>query len=155
MLLVSIAVIATALGFEYFGGQKPCPLCLQERYAYYASIPLAFVALVLIAADYPRLAALLLLAVALMFLANVGLAGYHVGIEQKFWPGPQACASGSLSSLGGGEGGLLGAIAKERVIACDQVNWRFLGLSFAGWNAVMSLLLFATAVKASFAASGR
>lgn len=153
LLFVAIAVILTALGFEYFGGQKPCELCLQERYAYYAAIPMTFIALVLIAADYPRLAGLLLLAIALIFLANVGLAGYHVGIEQKFWPGPQTCSSGALGALGGNGGGLLDAIAKERVIACDQVNWRFLGLSFAGWDGVMSLFLFATALKACFAAS--
>ena len=155
LLFVALAVILTALGFEYFDGQKPCPLCLQERYAYYAAIPLAFLALVLVAADSPRAAGLLFFAIALIFLANVALAGYHVGIEMKYWPGPQACASGALTTLGGNGGGLLSAIAKERVVACDAVNWRFLGLSFAGWNAVMSLFLFTTALKAAFAATSR
>ena len=156
LLFVAIAVILTALGFEYLDGQKPCPLCLQERYAYYVSIPLAFIALVLLAADSPRIAGLLFFSIALIFLANVALAGYHVGIEMKYWPGPQACSSGGLATLGGdGAGGLLGAIEKTRVVACDEVNWRFLGLSFAGWNGVMSLFLFATALKAAFAATSR
>ncbi len=156
LLFVASAVILTALGFEIFGGEKPCPLCLQERYAYYSGIPLAFIALVLLGAEKTRAAGLLFFAISLIFLANVGLAGYHVGIEMKYWPGPQACSSGGLSTLGGsGGGGLLGAMAKERVVACDAVNWRFLGLSFAAWNAVMSLFLFTTALKAAFAATSR
>ena len=47
VLFAAIAVILTALGFQYIGGYAPCPLCLQQRYAYYAGIPLVFLALVL------------------------------------------------------------------------------------------------------------
>ncbi len=155
LLFVAAAVILTALGFEHLDGQKPCALCLQERYAYYAAIPMAFVGLVLLAADMRRAAALLFFAIALIFLANVGLAAYHVGIEMKYWPGPVACSAGGLGSLNSDAGSLLASIAKARVVACDEVNWRFLGLSFAGWNAVMSLFLFATAIKASFTSVSR
>ena len=89
-LFIAIAVILAALAFQYIGGYIPCPLCLQQRYAYYAGIPLLFAALVLVSVERPRLAALVFFAVALAFLANAFLGTYHAGAEWKFWPGPQA-----------------------------------------------------------------
>src|SRR5262245_33165048 len=83
VLLVAIAVIAAALAFEHIGGYAPCPLCLQQRYAYYAGIPVLFLALVLLAAERPGLASALFALVALAFLANAGLGIYHAGAEWK------------------------------------------------------------------------
>ena len=151
VLVTAIAVILAALAFEYLGGYIPCPLCLQERYAYYAGIPLAFLSLVLLSSERPRSAALLLFLVALMFLANGALGGYHAGAEWKFWPGPDTC--GTIQDIGGAGGGVLEKLATTKVIKCDEAQWRFAFLSFAGWNAVISLLLFAAALKAAFAAS--
>src|ERR1700704_5111655 len=88
VLFAAVLVILTALAFEHFGGYVPCPLCLQQRYAYYAGIPLLFLALVLVSAERGGLAALIFIAVALAFLANAGLGIYHAGAEWRFWPGP-------------------------------------------------------------------
>jgi disulfide bond formation protein DsbB len=148
VLVVAVAVIATALAFEHLGGYAPCPLCLQQRYAYYAAIPALFVALVLVAAERPASAALLFALVALAFLGNAGLGVYHAGAEWKFWPGPDTCAATS-SPLSTSAGGLLESLAKTRVIRCDEAAWRFLGLSFAGWNVVMSLLITAGAAASA------
>jgi len=78
--------------------------------------------------------------VAAGFLVNTGLAIYHAGVEWKFWAGPETCQL-ALQPLGGGAGGLLKQLETERVIRCDEAPWQFMGLSFAGWNAVLSLLL--------------
>ena len=134
-------VIVTALAFERFGGYAPCPLCLQQRYAYYAGVPALFLALVLLVgratrALPPRSSSL----VALAFLANAGLGTYHAGAEWKFWPGPDTCA-GAPQPLEHQGGGLLKDLATTRVIRCDEAPWHFLGLSFAGWNVVASVLL--------------
>lgn len=153
VLLVAVAVILAALGFEHIGGYIPCPLCLQQRYAYYAGIPLLCLALVLLRADRPRIAALVFLAVALMFLANAGLAVYQAGAEWRFWPGPETCATAQPLSAGGAN--LLKDLAGTRVIRCDEASWRLLGLSFAGWNAVMSVLLFAGGLRAAVAGNPR
>lgn len=139
-LLAAAAIILTALGFEHIGGYRPCALCLQERYAYYIGIPLLFGALVLLSAGKRRLAAVLFALVAAGFLVNTGLGIYHAGVEWKFWAGPETCQL-ALQPLGGGPGGLLKQLGTERVIRCDEAPWQFMGLSFAGWNAVLSLLL--------------
>jgi disulfide bond formation protein DsbB len=149
-LVIATGVILTALGFEYLGGYAPCPLCLMERYAYYAGIPLLFVAMAL-AAERPRVAALIFFAVALGFLANAGLGVYHAGVEWHFWPGPDTCAA--AQALPATPADLLKGLDEARVVRCDEATWRLFGLSFAGWNALISLMLFALSVQAAFAAS--
>jgi disulfide bond formation protein DsbB len=139
VLFAASAVILTALAFEHFGGYTPCPLCLQERWAYYASIPALFVALVLLSAGRTNAATVVFGLVALAFLANAGLGTYHAGAEWKFWPGPDTC--GGSQPISTGAGGLFKDLATTRVIRCDEAPWHFLGLSFAGWNAVASLVL--------------
>ncbi len=93
--------------------------------------------------------------VALAFLANSGLALYHSGVEWKFWPGPDTCAQapGALTPIGGGS--LLDNLSRTRVVRCDEASWRFLGLSFAGWNVIASFVIFVAALQAAFAASTR
>jgi disulfide bond formation protein DsbB len=149
-MMIATAAIVAALGFEHIGGYAPCPLCLQQRYAYYVGIPLAFLGLVALAAGQSRGAAFAFFIVSLAFLANTGLGAYHAGVEWKWWPGPASC--GTLQAIGGGAGGgLLDALQKpQRIIRCDEAPWSFAGLSFAGWNAVLSLGLFTLALKTAF-----
>ena len=147
VLIGAAAVILTALAFEHLGGYTPCPLCLQERYGYYAAIPALSIALVLLSAGHTRAARAVFVLVALAFLANAALGVYHAGAEWKFWQGPQTC--GATQPLSTGAGGLLKDLATTRVIRCDEAPWHFLGLSFAGWNAVASALLAAGAALAS------
>lgn len=149
-LLLSVAIILVALGFEYIGGYAPCPLCLMQRYAYYASIPLLFGALVLNAGELHAAARLVFALVGLMFLANAGLGLYHAGAEWKFWPGPSTCEAPS-GALTNAAGGLLKELERTRVVRCDEAPWHFLGLSFAGWNVVLSLLISAMSLRAAVA----
>lgn len=150
VLLVATAIILMALGFEHIGGYLPCPLCLQQRWAYYAGIPATFVAMVLVSGDRPRVAGLIFFAVSLAFLANAGVGVYQSGAEWGWWPGPQAC--GTVQKIGSVGGGLLDKLNEAKVIRCDEAQWRFAYLSFAGWNAVVSLFLCIAALKAAFAA---
>ncbi|MDX2155279.1 MAG: disulfide bond formation protein B [Hyphomicrobiaceae bacterium] len=150
-LLLALASILGALAFEHLWGLEPCPLCLQQRYAYYAGVPALFLALVLVAADRPRLAMLLFVAVALIFLANAAVGVYHAGVEWKFWLGPDTCSqpTGDLKPLGKA---LIDRLEKARVVRCDVAPWRFLGISLAGWNAAVSLLITLAALQAATAA---
>jgi disulfide bond formation protein DsbB len=137
---IAAATIAAAWAFELFGGYAPCPLCLQQRWPYYAAIPIALF-LIWWARHSGTGLRLGLLLIALIMLAGAALAFYHVGIEWQWWQGPQACAGGT------GPSGTLPDLSSARIIRCDEAPWRFLGLSFAGWNAVISLLLAATALN--------
>ena len=136
---VAFATILAAHAFERFGGYAPCPLCLEERYAYYFGMPATLIAFFAARAGAIGWARILLLLVALAFLANMAAGIYHAGIEWKWWPGPGECSGGF--ELKWGEGG----IVDTPIIRCDEASWRFLWLSFAGWNAVISALLAAIA----------
>ena len=153
MLFLAAAIILAALAFEYLGGYQPCPLCLQQRYAYYAGIPLLFGALVLLSAEKERTAAIVFFIVSIAFLLNSGLGVYQAGAEYGFWPGPQACSGGQ--ELTTSADGLLGKLQETKVVRCDQPEFWFLGLTFAGWNALLSFVLFIGTLKAAFAAVDR
>ena len=149
-LMLASGAILTALAFEHIGGYLPCPLCLQQRWAYYAGVPLLFLSLVLFTMDKPRLAGLLFLVVGLAFLGNAGLGVYHAGAEWKFWPGPDTC-SGGAGPTTAIAGNLLERLEKSIVIRCDEAAIRIAGLSFAGWNVIASLVLCTACIKAAFA----
>lgn len=151
VLFAAIAVILAALAFEHIGGYVPCPLCLQQRYAYYAAIPLTFLALVLLAAQRTRVATALFAIVALAFLVNAGLGVYQAGMEWGFWEAPETCAA-VTAPLNPNAGGLFKDLSSTRVARCNVPSWHFLGLSFAGWNVVTSLLLGIAALAAAMRA---
>jgi disulfide bond formation protein DsbB len=75
--------------------------------------------------------------VALLVGAGIGL--YHAGIERGWWPGPDSCTAPDLGAMEPGQ--LLDTILDTPTVLCDQVVWQFLGLSMAGWNAILSLFL--------------
>ncbi len=147
ILLVATGTIIAALAFEYLGGYVPCPLCLQQRYAYYAAIPAAFAGLVLLTSGKGKWSGLFFFLIALAFLANAGLGVYQAGAEWKFWPGPATCSGNLGITLDAGN--LIEELEKTRVVRCDEASWRFAGLSFAGWNVLISLALFGAAISAA------
>ncbi len=133
--VAALATIASALAFEHLGGYTPCALCLVQRYAYFAGVPLAAIAFLLARAQRFAPAALVLALCGIGFLINAGIGVYHSGIEWKWWPGPQACSAGALAPL---SGNLLEALETARAVSCSDAPWRLMGLSFAGWSVVIS-----------------
>lgn len=134
-LFIAAAGIASALAFQHIGGYTPCYLCYLQRYAYYAGIPLAVLSLIAWNMGYRQPAIILLALFGLGFVINTGLGIYHSGVEWKWWPGPADCGGGDLSPV---TGDLLEALQNVKPVSCNDAPWRLLGLSFAGWNAVIS-----------------
>ena len=142
--VIAAATLAGAWFFELVLDIRPCPLCLEQRYAYYLAIPLGALLAFAAARDAPRgvlLAGLAILAAAT--LGNAGFGAYHAGVEWQFWQGPTEC-SGPVVDLGSA-GSLLQRLDTVKVIRCDEVQWRFLGLSLAGYNVLISLAMAAIA----------
>jgi len=148
-LAASAAMLAAAHAFETFGGLAPCTLCLRQREVYWVAggFALAFMVLVRMPGG-PRWRQATCWILAAIFLGGAGLAAFHAGVEWNFWPGPTTC-----SGRGGGVDaaalqGLLNG-ARIRPPACDKAAWVFLGLSMAGWNALVSLALSGLSVAAA------
>ncbi|MBR0818888.1 disulfide bond formation protein B [Bradyrhizobium liaoningense] len=151
--LIAAATIAGAWFFQLVLEILPCPLCLEQRYAYYLAIPVGVLTALAARSGAPRpllLAGLAILALAA--LANAGLGTYHSGVEWGFWKGPTDC-SGPVVNLGNAAD-LLSKLDTVKVVRCDEVQWRFLGLSLAGYNVLISLLMAAIAAW-GFAATAK
>ncbi|TMJ05584.1 MAG: disulfide bond formation protein B [Alphaproteobacteria bacterium] len=148
--LAGAAVIAGAWFFELVLKLRPCPLCLEQRVPYYIGIPLALVVALAAWRKAPRAAVVGgLIALAALMLWGAYLGAFHAGVEWKLWPGPAEC-SGAAEL--GPAGGLLDRLKTIVVVRCDEAAWRFLGLSLAGYNALISVALAAIALWGARAA---
>ena len=149
--IVGLLTMAGFFTFQYVLGYPPCPLCLEQRYAFYVAVPLAAMILLRLSIGFSRkVITLALLAIAVAMLWNAGLGAYHSGVEWHWWQGPTDC-SGAIPNFSAG-GSLLDQINKTRVIRCDEAAWRFLGLSLAGYNVLVSLFLAGVAAWGAAAA---
>ena len=140
VLALAFLTIAGAWIYEALG-YLPCDLCHEQRYAYYVGVALAaFTALV--ANRLGKAGSLLFVVLGLIFAANAVLAVYHSGVEMHFWQGPTAC-TGSAMSGPANAADLLSQLDSVKVVRCDAVTLRVLGLSLANWNIFISLALAA------------
>ncbi|WP_415920385.1 disulfide bond formation protein B [Tateyamaria sp. SN6-1] len=128
----SLALMLGAFAFQHLGGLAPCKLCIWQRYPHVVAIAIGALALFVPAP-------VLLAAGALAAFATAGVGGYHVGVEQGWWEGPASC---SAQGVGGVDAdALFDQIMAAPLIRCDDIAWQFAGLSMAGWNMVISLVL--------------
>ncbi|WEK50703.1 MAG: disulfide bond formation protein B [Candidatus Kaistia colombiensis] len=144
---LGLAAILGAWGSQSFGGYSPCKLCLEQRIPYYLGLPVLLVAILLLSArKSTALARALLVLAGVIFLVSLGLGLYHAGVEWKFWLGPADCGGGLTTTENAGD--LLAQIGKTKVVSCGEAALRVLGLSFAGWNAVVSAVIAAALFRA-------
>ena len=133
--LLGLVTIAAAWGTQVIGGLVPCELCLEQRLSYYYGLPL----LLLVLALWNRLPLTVwyvaMAIVTAIFAWGTYMGAFHAGVEWGFWPGPTACTGvgeamdfNSLNSM-------------TPVIGCDVVQFRLLGISLAGYNALISLAI--------------
>ncbi len=144
---LAAAAIVTVIGaltiggfffFQYVMELAPCPLCLEQRTAYYVCVPLA--ALLWLGANHSASSKTMIAGfavIAAFMLWNSGLGVYHAGIEWKFWPGPQDC-SGPIDKFGSARDALK-SLQHMSLARCDEAAIRIIGLSLSGWNVLVSL----------------
>jgi disulfide bond formation protein DsbB len=141
---LSTATILGAWYFEYVRKLPPCPLCLEERLPYHIVIPLALLMAIAAFVRAPqKLLTVGFVAIIVTVLCGAVLGTYHAGVEWHFWAGPTDC-SGPINNLNTG-GSILGQIQTINVVRCDEAAWRLLGISLAGYNVLISLVLAAIA----------
>lgn len=152
-LLVAILLALGAIGGAWFSelalGYVPCKLCLWQRWPYYLAMPLMALALLRLRAREARgLLMGLALALGLLFLASTALGVYHAGVEWKLWLGPADCGGRVVTNAPSLED-FHKSLGRAKVVLCNEAPMRILGLSFAGWNAVVSALIAGLALSAA------
>ncbi|MET3666375.1 disulfide bond formation protein B [Caulobacter sp. 1776] len=146
--LSSALMLAIAHGFETFGHLAPCHLCLKAREVYWVAGAVGLVGFGLQHTPLAsRLRAPVNLLLAAIFLYGAGLAVFHAGVEWKWWPGPTTCTGAGVASATD-LSAMLNGTMKIKPPMCDKAAWVFLGLSMAGWNALVSLKLAVWSVLA-------
>lgn len=133
-LLLPSALLLGALGSQYLGGLHPCEMCYWQRWPHGAAIVLAGLAFTAPAGNSRATNLTLAAALAIAISGIIGV--YHAGVEAKIFEGFTTCTA--LGGAGSTED-LLRQITQAPIIRCDQVQFSFLGISMAGWNAILSL----------------
>lgn len=131
VLAGGLALLGGALAFEHLGGLAPCEMCIWQRQALAVALTIATLGLVL------RRRWLVALA-AVAVLAGAAIAGFHAGVEQKWWEGITRCAS---APTGGSTADIIGSVLATPLVRCDAIPWSLLGVSMAGWNFIISTMI--------------
>jgi disulfide bond formation protein DsbB len=144
VFVVGLATLCGAWFFEFVLKYQPCPLCLEERIPYHVVIPLSLLVALAAFVGAPRKLVMVgFVAIMTAVLFNVVLSTYHAGIEWRWWAGPPDCTGPATDFKAAG--GLLSQLQTIHVPRCDEAAWRFLGISLAGYNVLISLALAAVA----------
>ena len=134
ILVFSILSLSMAYFIQYVLGHKPCNLCIIERIPYIAAIIL--ISLIFILNRYQKIISSLIL---IFFIFGTVVSFYHFGIEQGFFSESLVCDLGNSQPLNKED--LLNQLKKTEIVSCKDVTFRFLGLSLATINTVISLIL--------------
>ena len=133
-LLIPAGLLAGAFGSEYWGGLHPCEMCWWQRWAHMAGLAFAIVAL--LGARMPDRGRSFVWLAALGIAASGAIGAYHAGVELKIFEGFSQCTAGGA---GQSVEELLKSVMAAPLVRCDEVQWSLLGISMAGWNAILSL----------------
>jgi disulfide bond formation protein DsbB len=148
-MLASAAMLAAAHWFERIENLAPCALCLTQREVYWTVLGLGALGGAAAAAVRPPWGwTALTTLLGIVFLVGAGVAGYHVGVEATWWPGPAACSSAGPAGPVTADSIAAALATPQTVVRCDEIAWSLWGVSMAGYNMAISLVLAA----ASFAA---
>ena len=134
VLVFSILSLSIAYFIQYVLGHEPCNLCIIERIPYIAGIIL--ISLIFILNKYQKIISSLLL---IFFIFGAVVSFYHFGIEQGFFSESLICELTNSEALNKEE--LLNQLKKAEIISCKDVTFRFLGLSLATINTIISIIL--------------
>ena len=140
ILAFSILSLSIAYFIQYVLGHKPCNLCIIERVPYIAAIIL--ISLIFILNKYQKIISSLIL---IFFIFGAVVSFYHFGIEQGFFSESLVCDLGNGQPLNKED--LLNQLKKTEIVSCKDVTFRFLGLSLATINTVISLILSGIIIK--------
>ena len=139
----SALLLLGALGFQYLGGFDPCPMCIWQRWPHVVAVAAGVFGATVLRGRGRSVA----IAGAAAMLVSTGLGGFHAGVEQGWWEGPTTCSAGDVSQLSADE--LMTQILGAPLVRCDEIVWDFLGVTMAGWNAILSLGLAAIWIGAA------
>ena len=138
ILFYSLLAIFFALYIEHVLGYKACKLCLYQRIPYIIAIFISFVGY-----NYYKNNKILILIIAIFSISFL-IAGYHYGIENNIFDEFSGCTNESLETIDKSE--ILKSL-NSNIASCKDVNFKLFGISLAGINLLLSLLIVAYSIR--------
>lgn len=137
--LMSLTLLLGAYSFQYIGGMTPCDLCWPQRYAHFSILAITTLGLLLHKAG--RKVQMIFTSLTLLAIGySVAMSGYHTGVEQKWWQGPTTCTGNGEQSAD--LDNLFDNMMSANLVRCDEIPWEMFGISMAGYNFIISVLVF-------------
>ncbi len=134
---LSLALLIGAFFLEIYLSLIPCDLCIKQRIVHVSILILSLILLVFPIYTFSKLKFTMLTILNLLWLGSSSLAFYHFGIENKLWQGFSECSS----NLTFNENTLEQLLSKSP-IRCDETQFELLNISLAGWNGILSVIIF-------------
>ena len=140
IFLVSVLSLMFALTSQYVFGLEPCILCIYQRWPYAVTAGLAIIGLgTLYSEETAKYSSIMIFLSAIVFFVSALIAFYHVGVEQHWWVSAvEGCA---VNFTQGSVEELVAMIDNRPAARCDEIAWSFLGISMAGYNTLLSLVM--------------
>jgi len=136
----SAGLLLGAFAFQYLGGLAPCKMCIWQRWPHGLAIVIGLIA---------WRAGIFAWLGGLVVAVGAAIGFYHAGVETGLFSGPDSCTSGPIGNQSAEE--LLASILNTPLVRCDEIAWSLFGISMAGWNAVLSVVLVVFWIKAAVA----
>ena len=135
LFIASITALLSAWAGEYIFGLTPCPLCLYQRYLFVA---LMLSSGLMVSKNIGDVAGRAISIVLLIGLT--GLGAYQVLIEEGIIEKSTFCEK-PTTSIPSTIDDLHTQLMQTPYAPCDIVQFRFLGVSMAGYSLMLSILL--------------
>ena len=138
ILIFSLLAILFALYVEHILQYKACKLCLYQRMPYLLAIFISFIGY-----NYSKNNKILILII-IIFSISFLISGYHYGIENNIFEEFSGCSNNTLGIINKTE--LLKSL-NNNMPSCKDVNFKLFGMSLAGINFLLSLLIIIYSLK--------
>jgi len=135
-LFISILVLLIVYYLEFFQGITPCQLCIYQRLPYFIIILLAISFLLIKNKSLKKITFLFYI---LIFTSSLIMSVYHFGIEKNLWNALTGCET-NIKSFSDSDN-LKEYLLNKDYVSCDDVSFKFLGISLAGYNIILSFIL--------------
>ena len=134
-LFLSSGLLLGAFFLEFYFSLIPCDLCIKQRIVHASILILSLLIFPLY--KFNKLKFIMLSILNLLWLGSSSLAFYHFGIEKKLWQGFSECSSNLIFNEN-----TLDQLLSKSPIRCNETQFELLYISLAGWNGILSIILF-------------
>ena len=135
LAIISLVSLLVAFYLQIEIGLIPCKLCVWQRWPHVINILIIAIFLTL-----PKKQNILILVGLINVVLGTVLAGYHFGLEERYWGNVFSCSSPQdIEDLSPKQ--LLSRLKSTPISSCESVQWSAFGLSLAGLNFIVSCIL--------------